>query len=59
MNALLVMVIGVLEFLGFTWLLKYSFTAFLNGEVAMLSCGILIAVIMWLGYKIENLTKAI
>lgn len=50
-----VVALGIAEFLGYTWLLKYSFTAFSDGRFTLVSCGVFIIFLMWLGKKLDKL----
>lgn len=56
-TALLVIAIGIAEFLGISWLLKYALTSFVAGNITMLSTGSLLLVLLWLGWKDSNSKK--
>ncbi|GAB6153690.1 hypothetical protein JCM17380_24400 [Desulfosporosinus burensis] len=56
-TALLVITIGIAEFLGIAWILKFALTSFVAGNITMLSTGSLLLVLLWLGWKDSNTKK--
>lgn len=52
-----VVIFGVIEFVGFSYLLKYSFTQFMNHNITIVPCMTFIIFLMWLGKKVSNMTQ--
>lgn len=57
MKLLYVIVFGVLEFLGFSLILSYSFTQFRNSNNSILPCLALIIFLLWIGKKVSNMSE--
>lgn len=57
MEVLLTLIFGILEFSLFTGLLSYSFTELTRGNAGFLPCLALIAFLLWVSSKVNNITN--